>query len=57
MTLYNNRLIPFWLRIDTTRTEEVNDESGNRTAEEWGYKRPPEKRPYMVLIEENVEDE
>ncbi len=39
MTLYNNRLIPYWMRIDRTHTETIDEKHDRRKLTEWGIVR------------------
>ena len=44
MTLYNNRLIPYWMRIDRTHPETIDEKHDRRKLTEWGLVRISGKR-------------
>lgn len=60
MTIYNNRLIPHWMRIDKTQTKEIDDNHTGRRDQEWGNVKilHPEDSEYHLQDEkERKEDE
>ncbi len=59
MTLYNNRLIPYWMRIDRTHTETIDEKHTGRKDAEWGLVRisHPEDEEFHLQKKEERDDE
>ncbi len=57
MTLYNNRLIPYWMRIDRTYTETIDEKHTGRKDSEWGIVRisHPEGAEFHLQEKEEFE--
>ncbi len=60
MTIYNNRLIPHWMRIDKTQTKVIDDKHSGRRDAEWGVIRithPEDTEFHLQDEEERKEDD
>ena len=57
MTLYNNRLIPYWMRIDRNHTETIDEKHTGRKDTEWGLVRisHPEDTEFHLQEKEEIQ--